>query len=155
MPSFFSFGQPQEPLAEVDDTLPSPSSLTKALNATVNDNAGKSIPFSSVLTGRRTLVTFVRHHHCGMCFEFVRGLSKDPYLSTLSGTKEGPQVIVIGHGGWEGIDKYKERTECAFEMYVDPRKGVYNGLGMTSKLFGGKPPKDHEPVSSQLLRHEL
>lgn len=129
------FGLGKKP-DDVDDTLPSSSATSSALDTTIEDDSGKPVALGSILNGRRTLVTFVRHHHCGMCFEFVRALSNDPYLSTLSGNTEGPQVVVIGHGEWKGIEKYKERSGCKFEMYVDVPKKVYTALGMTRKYLG-------------------
>lgn len=135
---------------EVTDALPTPDELEKALASHVETSTGESVPLSDLVApGRRTLLTFVRHHHCGICHEFVRSLGRDSFIGTLHAAAGGDdddaakgeqqcQVVVVGHGPWKGIETYKQRSECKFDMVVDHEaKGAYQHLGLTRSTLGG------------------
>lgn len=138
---------------EVTDALPTPDELEKALASHVETATGESVPLSDLVApGKRTLLTFVRHHHCGICHEFVRALGRDAFIGTLhaatagggdddgaaKGGQQQCQVVVVGHGPWNGIETYKQRSECKFDMVVDHEaKGAYQHLGLTRSTLGG------------------
>jgi peroxiredoxin len=122
----------------VDDVPPTADALAKAASYSVQDADGKEHTLSSLLsTQERTLVIFVRHHHCGFCVEYVRACGKDERLKATTTTEKAKtKVIVIGHGSYEGINRYKEVSESPFEMYVDSEKNVYTALGLTRRTLG-------------------
>lgn len=136
---------------KVDDTLPTPQELDAALSCDVETSTGESLPLShfvkpqpqdgAAAAKKRTLLTFVRHHRCGICHEFIRALGKDAFLASLSTDPEAAskyQVIIVGHGPWRGIETYKQRSDCKFEMVVDHEaKGAYRQLGLTRSTLTG------------------
>ncbi|UZJ53549.1 hypothetical protein CBS101457_002869 [Exobasidium rhododendri] len=130
----------------VDDVLPTADALAKAGSSSVQDADGKEHTLSSLLdTQMRTLVIFVRHHHCGFCVEYVRACANEEKLKVTTSTEMSKtKAIVIGHGSYEGINRYKEVSDCPFEMYVDSKKGVYTALGLTRR-FLGKTEESKEP----------
>jgi hypothetical protein len=147
----------------VDDKLPSDDEVKQALDCSVKDSIGMPHLLSSLMSShRRTILVFVRHHHCGMCIEYVRSISKSEKLrstytstthrgrpSTSMSTSESTksvaspasdvQVIVIGHGSHQGINRYKEMSDCVFDMYTDEDKKVYSCLGLTRRFLGQTP----------------
>ena len=134
LPAMFS----KDKAAVVDDTLPSEDAVSQALACSVHDGKGNAHLLSSLVSKHpRTIIVFVRHHHCGVCMEYVRLCSKNDRLHST--TKEGEaqtQVIVIGHGTWEGIDRYRKLSDCAFNMYSSQDQRVYTALGMTRRFLG-------------------
>ena len=125
----------------VDDVPPPADVLAKALALPVQDASGEEHTLASIV-GRhqRSVIVFVRHHHCGFCVEYVRECGANEKLkATVGSGEEGPQVVVIGHGGYEGINRYKEVSDCPFDMYVDSEKRIYNVLGLTRRFLGKTP----------------
>lgn len=125
----------------VDDSIPSPKAVAQAMNCSVKDSRGESHLLSALVkTHKRTIFIMVRHHHCQMCMMYIRLASKrllsNP--STSKDSEETTQVIVIGHGSWQGIQRYKETSNCAFEMYSDEEKNIYKALGMTRRFLGNR-----------------
>jgi peroxiredoxin len=85
----------------------------------------------------RTILIFTRHLHCGFCIEYVRACGKSETLkSTATDAESKVKVFVISHGSYEGINRYKEVSECPFEMYVDSEKKLYTALGLTRRFLG-------------------
>lgn len=119
----------------VDDTLPSAKAVAQAMDCSVKDSKGESHLLSALVKShKRTIFILVRHHHCGLCMQYIR-LASEKLIATSS--KESDiQTIVIGHGSWQGIQRYKETSNCVFEMYSDEDKNIYKALGMTRRFLG-------------------
>lgn len=121
--------------APVDDVPPTADTLSKAGSLLVQDEEGKEHSFSSLFSGhQQTCLIWIRHHHCGFCQEYVRTCAKN---ATFQNTKT--KVIVIGHGSYEGIKRYKQVSECPFDMFVDSQKKLYTALGLTRRFMGKDP----------------
>lgn len=127
-----------KPGQSVDDTLPNRDVVQRVFGLSVKDADGIEHPIQS-LVAQHVILVFVRHHHCGMCMHYIADLAQDQRFASGS-----TKVIVIGHGSYQGIQRYKEVSKCPFEMYVDETKQVYEALGLTRRFLG----KDHsEEVS--------
>lgn len=127
--------------AAVNNELPSSNAVAEALDLPVQDGKGDQHSLRSLIEGyRRSVVIFVRHNHCGACMRFVALLGENAALKATT-TDESPRaertkVVVIGHGSYEGIGRYKEVSEMPFDMYVDSTKRVQKALGMNRRYLG-------------------
>lgn len=131
------FGAP----TPIDDAHPTPEQLAKAKALHVQNSKGQSIPFGEVLNNRPTVLVLIRHNHCGFCVSYCAALAAQPAFAATVGKSEGPQVIIFGHGGWKGIDRYREVSGIKFDMYVDTSKKVYEALGVTRTSLDVGDPK--------------
>jgi hypothetical protein len=129
------------PPDQVDDRLPDAKDLDSALDLAVQDRAGKEHILRSLLQGYlRTIIVFVRHNHCGACHAFVSSMQSNETLRKTCSEEERSkskeqrtQVLVIGHGSYEGIDRYNELSDNPFDMYVDSTKRIHKALGLTRR----------------------
>jgi len=131
---FFSSSTP----APVNDEPASSDALAKAGSLSLQDASGKEHTLSSLLSAQsRTILLFIRHHHCGFCVEYIRACANDEKIkATTTNPDSKTKVIVIGHGGYEGINRYKEVSDCPFDMYVDSQKKIYDALGLNRRFLG-------------------
>lgn len=88
--------------------------------------------------GRKTVVFCIRTFWCGQCQDYT--LASLSQLDPAAIHAQGLNVIVIAHGSWKIIKRYREVLKCPFPIYVDQSRRLYRLLGMT-KLSGdfGKP----------------
>lgn len=122
--------------APVDDSIPNKENVARALEASVHDSKGELHQLSSILKDRRTIIIFIRHNHCGMCMEYIKSCGKDETLRSTTKDQTGTQVIIIGHGSWQGIELYRKNTETPFEIYMDEEKNVFEALGLNRRFLG-------------------
>ncbi|KAI0910027.1 AhpC/TSA antioxidant enzyme-domain-containing protein [Ustulina deusta] len=129
---------------ETNNEIPSPQVLKAIENYTVFDHAGKTHPFKSLYSGhnvaRRILVIFVRHFFCGNCQEYLRALSTSITPAALLGLPVSTFIAVVGCGAHELIDSYVRETGCAFPVYADPTRRLYQELGMARTFSMGPRP---------------
>ncbi|KAK3359074.1 AhpC/TSA antioxidant enzyme-domain-containing protein [Lasiosphaeria hispida] len=129
---------------ETNNELPSPETLARIENYIVLDRDGKSHSFKSLYTGkhvaRRVLLIFVRHFFCGNCQEYLRALSASITPSSLLRLPISTFIAVIGCGDPGLIDMYTTETGCPFPVYADPRRKLYDALGMIRTLALGSRP---------------
>ncbi|KAK0720736.1 AhpC/TSA antioxidant enzyme-domain-containing protein [Lasiosphaeris hirsuta] len=129
---------------ETDNELPSPETLRRIENYIVLDRDGKSHSFKSLYSGkhvaRRVLLIFVRHFFCGNCQEYLRTLSASITPSSLLRLPISTFIAVIGCGDPGLIDMYTTETGCPFPVYADPRRKLYDALGMIRTLALGSRP---------------
>jgi peroxiredoxin len=119
----------------INDDLTSDDSVEKALELRVQDGTGIPHSLGSLLKGNeRTILIFIRHHHCGACMSYVTNLSENNKFTQTEQNKT--KVIVIGHGSFEGIEWYKKNAEIQFEMYVDESKKVHEAFGFNNRYLG-------------------
>jgi hypothetical protein len=129
---------------DTNNTLPTPTILSKIQSLLVLDRTGKSHPFSSLHTGphvpRRVLIIFVRHFFCGNCQEYLRTLSAAITPESLLRLPISTSIAVVGCGDPGLIDMYASATGCPFEIYADPTRRLYDELGMSRTLALGSRP---------------
>ncbi|CAK7269826.1 hypothetical protein SEPCBS57363_003797 [Sporothrix epigloea] len=126
-----------------DNGLPSKELIRRIADLPVLDRQGKMHSFNSLymdFTGR-TLVIFVRHFFCGNCQEYLRILSKAIPLELLAKADTPTRIMVVGCGDPALIDFYVEASSCAYPVYADPTRRLYDELGMVSTLAMGAPPR--------------
>lgn len=75
--------------------------------------------------------------------EYIRSCNQDEKLKSTSVAGDDSaskvQILVIGHGSHEGIPRYKEMSDCVFDMYSDEDKKIYSSLGLTRRFLGDTP----------------
>jgi L-rhamnose 1-dehydrogenase len=122
----------------VNDTPPSAETLAKAKSLPLQDAEGNEHLVSSLMgDSKKLLIIFLRHLHCGFCREYVRACGKNEVLrATTTGENKSLKVVVISHGSYEGINRYKEVSDCPFDMYVDSNKNFYTAFGLTRRYMG-------------------
>jgi hypothetical protein len=123
--------------------IPSESTVTAIADLPVLDKDGGKVPFKSLYSpeGHRTLLIFIRHFYCGLCEDYVRALSKDLPPTLLSTTVPPTKLIIIGSGAPDLIQSYKDRTNCAFEIYTDPTRDISKKLDLQVNLKTGQKPQ--------------
>lgn len=114
--------------------LPSAAELDAAADLNVLRADGTSVPFRSVYSAqcvaRRVLVIFVRHFFCGNCQEYLRTITQDLTPETLLSLPIPTTMAVIGCGSPDLIPMYTSLTGCRFPIYADPRRALFDALGM-------------------------
>jgi peroxiredoxin len=133
------------------------SSLTSippaATSLPVLDVNGTSHPFSTLYTSdnpnEQTLVVFIRHFFCGVCKEYVSGLSQSDGITPNELSTVNKRLIIIGCGQSKLIEQYAKDTNCPFPIYVDPTRKLYDALGMIRTLSLGDKKPDY--VKSSFL----
>jgi len=146
-----------------DNNIPSAETLKRIENYMVLDKDGRSHSFKSLYSGshaaRRVLVIFVRHFFCGVSFLSSSSLSTDvannphqqcqEYLRQLSASITPEALLrlpvstfiaVVGCGDPGLIEMYAAETGCPFPIYADPRRKLYDELGMIRTLALGQRP---------------
>ncbi|KAL9125459.1 MAG: hypothetical protein Q9217_005344 [Psora testacea] len=142
----------------VNDNLPTIPDLEEAGKIEVFDKDKKRRTFKSLHAGSKedkmkVLVVFIRHFFCGNCQEYVRMLSQSIPPSQLSTLQPPTEIIVVGCGQPDLIPMYEKTTNCAFPVYADPSKKLYDILGMIRTLNLGK--KSPEYMQESMLRAVL
>lgn len=122
----------------VDESLPTPAQLAEADECEIFDKDSKPLKFSSIrFSSKTTIVLFVRHWGCGLCSGYLDEVIRKfkPLFEEGSEESKRIQLIVIGHGGPEGIERYRKfagNIKC--EIYADPEKKLYKALGIVNQL---------------------
>ncbi|KAK5014106.1 hypothetical protein LTR60_003529 [Cryomyces antarcticus] len=126
-----------------------------AASLPIYDATGQSQPFSSLYTpspsssssssssgsASRHLIIFVRHFFCGNCQDFIRALSAAITPAGLAALPTRTTLTIIGCGASDLIPMYAHATHCAFPLFADPDRAIYDALGMTRTLnLGPKRP---------------
>ncbi|KAL8744194.1 MAG: hypothetical protein Q9190_003541 [Brigantiaea leucoxantha] len=150
--AILTLAKPNEPTGDfagdiaVTNHPPSRSDLEKVADLPVLDPEGNPHTFKSLYASnpaiKQTLVIFIRHFFCGNCQEYLRSLSTSVTPSTLSSLDTPTQIVIVGCGQPDLIPMYIKETECAYPVYADPTKALYQKLGMIRTLsLGGKHPE--------------
>ncbi|KAL9103022.1 MAG: hypothetical protein Q9163_001881 [Psora crenata] len=131
---------------------PSKTDLAKAGEVEVFDKDEKRYTFKSLYADdgerkRRVLVVFIRHFFCGNCQEYLRSLSQSLPPSQLAALPLPTEIIVIGCGQPRLIPMYQKTSECAYPIYVDTSRKLYQILGMTRTLKMGNKMPEYMQVS--------
>ncbi|CAM1500597.1 Fc.00g097590.m01.CDS01 [Cosmosporella sp. VM-42] len=139
-----------------NNEIPSPQALQKIENYVVLDRHGKTHTFKSLYTGsnvaRRVLIIFVRHFFCGNCQEFLRSLSESITPDALLQLPVSTFIAVVGCGDPSLIDMYVSETNCPFPVYTDPKRSLFDALGMTKTLsMGAKPAYMKKAMSRSII----
>lgn len=124
-----SQGRPQ------GDPLPSASDLEALKTLTVTDKDNKSHSINDFIkSSERVILVFIRHFFCGNCQQYVTALSSSlppKYLSSLSAPTK---LLIIGCGEPKNIPQYYAETGCAFDIYADRDREIYDKLGFVCNL---------------------
>ncbi|CAK7204548.1 hypothetical protein SEUCBS139899_007306 [Sporothrix eucalyptigena] len=125
-----------------DNKIPSKDTLKRVADMPILDREGKTHTFKSLYEEHigRTLILFVRHFFCGNCQEYLRILSQAIPPAALINAPTPTQIIVVGCGDPSLIDLYLEASSCAYPVYADPTRRLYDELGMVSTLALGSAP---------------
>ncbi|KAF9528132.1 hypothetical protein CPB83DRAFT_854955 [Crepidotus variabilis] len=119
-------------------TITTPATGSSSLDeATVREIAAlkvlnskqEEVIFGSIFEHQRTLVIFVRHFFCGSCQAYVTQLCNLVPQENLD--KSGIRVVLIGSGGPEVFDYYREATGFRGDIYTNPTTELYRALRMT------------------------
>lgn len=62
-------------------------------------------------------------------------------LADLAKAPTPTQIVVVGCGDPSLIDMYVEAAQCAYPVYADPTRRLYDEFGMVCTLAMGAPPK--------------
>ncbi|XP_057687648.1 peroxiredoxin-like 2C isoform X3 [Corythoichthys intestinalis] len=122
------------PLVSVD--------LREVEDCVIYDRHGTCIPFKSLFQDRKSIIIFVRNFLCYSCKEYVDDLSKIPEV-ILKGA--GVSLVVIGQSAHHHIQPFCSLTGYAHEIYVDPKRIIYQKLGMKreAKFTDSAQPSPH------------
>ncbi|XP_041855403.1 peroxiredoxin-like 2C [Melanotaenia boesemani] len=101
--------------------------LKEAEDCLIYDRHGVSIPFKSLYQDKKSVIIFVRNFLCYSCKEYVDDLSKVPREALEDA---GIRLIVIGQSAHHHIEPFCLLTGYPYEMYVDPKRRIYQKLGM-------------------------
>lgn len=124
-----------------------------ATSLPVLDLNGTSHPFSTLYTtdnpNQQTLLIFIRHFFCGICKEYISGLSQTDGITPNELSAVNKRLIIISCGQPNLIEQYAKDTNCPFPIYVDPTQKLYDALGMIRTLSLGDKKPDY--VKSSFL----
>ena len=76
-----------------------------------------------------------------MCQDFLRHLSSLINPKELSALSPQASLTIVGCGEPQLIEDYISKSQCAFPVYADPSRRLYDLLGMTSTLAAGSKPE--------------
>ncbi|KAG9255797.1 AhpC/TSA antioxidant enzyme-domain-containing protein [Emericellopsis atlantica] len=129
---------------KTNNELPSLGTIREIEDYIVLDRHGRSHAFKSLYSGnnvaRRVMVIFIRHFYCGMCQDYIRTLSETITPDSLLALPLSTFIVIVGCGDSAFIDDYAKTTKCQFPIYTDPKRSLYDALGMQQTLnLGGKP----------------
>lgn len=82
-----------------------------------------------------------------MCQEYLRKLSQSFNPRSLGALATPAQLIVIGCGEPDLINEYAARSECAFPIFSDRSRTLYEAFGMVSTAALGPKPQYQSDVS--------
>ncbi|GAB7337619.1 hypothetical protein MBLNU457_g2917t1 [Dothideomycetes sp. NU457] len=124
-----SQGRPQ------GDPLPSASDLEALKTLSVIDKDNESHTISDLITSSdRVILVFIRHFFCGNCQQYVTALSSSLPPKHLSSLSVPTKLIIIGCGEPKNIPGYYPETNCAFDIYADRDRKIYDKLGFVCNL---------------------
>ncbi|KAK9238960.1 AhpC/TSA antioxidant enzyme-domain-containing protein [Lipomyces kononenkoae] len=131
---------------EITDELPSQDQLKSAAVIPIFNGNGQELAFgdlfSSADSGKRTImVIFIRHFFCGSCQSYIRTLSAS--IPSPDSLPTGTSLVIIGCGSHTLIPMYAKETACAFPIYSDPSRRLFDILGMTRNLSLGEDAPDY------------
>lgn len=75
-----------------------------------------------------------------MCQDFLRSLNATLSPSDLAALPVPTTLTIIGCGDPSLLKDYAANSKCAFPIYADPSRELYDKLGMTSTLNSGAQP---------------
>lgn len=112
--------------------LPSDDTLKDIAKVVLLDRNRNKVTFKELVNDashRRTVVVFIRHFFCGMCYGYVRNLSADLMPGKLEAMPTPTRLVIIGCGDPILIPQYIKETDCPFEIYADTSRKLYTQLG--------------------------
>lgn len=75
-----------------------------------------------------------------MCQDYIRTLSETITPDALLALPVSTFIVIVGCGDSAFIEDYAKATNCQFPIYTDPKRSLYDALGMQQTLnLGGKP----------------
>ncbi|KAJ3502830.1 hypothetical protein NMY22_g18453 [Coprinellus aureogranulatus] len=133
--------------------IPTAEELAKVGGLDVLDADGKGVKFGSLFEKEKAVVVFIRHFACGLCHAYVENLVRVPKESLDAAQA---RIIVIGCGEAQFINTTRvrngsssscnihallcatktETTGFTGDIYADPSRKVFRGLGMIENLKG-------------------
>ncbi|KAJ5083465.1 hypothetical protein N7456_012892 [Penicillium angulare] len=129
-------------------------SLHEAYELEIQSKEGKRLRFGELIAGKgdsvTTIVVFVRHFFCVYDQSYVRTLASQMMqnlLSTLPGSANPAQVIIIGCGDHSLIVPYMEETGTELPIYSDSSGELYEKLQMTRTMDGFTTPPPYTEAS--------
>ncbi|KAL3463114.1 hypothetical protein BJX64DRAFT_287605 [Aspergillus heterothallicus] len=126
------------------DKVPSADLLAKVVSHPVLDRNGKEHQFQDLYAGpdasERTLIVFVRHFFCRSCQEYLARLSAALPDSALESISPPTSIVVIGCGVPDLIPYYATQSSTTYQIYTDPSRKLYEGLGMITSWEVGEQP---------------
>ncbi len=130
-----------------------PSVPPAAISIPVLDSKGTSHLFSTLYTSddhnQQTLFIFIRHFFCGICKEYISGLSQAGGITPNELSAANKRLIIIGCGQPSLIEQYVKDTDCPYPIYADPTQKLYDAFGMIRTLSLGDKKPDY--VKSSFL----
>ncbi|XP_012725455.2 peroxiredoxin-like 2C isoform X1 [Fundulus heteroclitus] len=93
----------------------------------IYDRRGESFHFKNLYQDSKSVIIFVRNFLCYSCKEYVDDLSKVPRGAL---EEAGIRLVVIGQSAHQHIEPFCSLTGYSYEMYVDPKRSIYQKLGM-------------------------
>ncbi|TKA70850.1 hypothetical protein B0A49_07044 [Cryomyces minteri] len=77
------------------------------------------------------------------CQDFIRALSAAITPAALAALPTRTTLTIIGCGASDLIPMYAHATHCAFPLFADPDRAIYDALGMTRTLNLGPRKPDY------------
>ena len=91
-----------------------------------------------------------------MCYGYVRNLSADLLPGSLEAMSTPTNLVIIGCGDPVLIPQYIKETNCAFPIYADPGRKLYQKLGFCiNGEANAEPPRYVRKYSPSLLLNLL
>ncbi|KDN44136.1 hypothetical protein K437DRAFT_257178 [Tilletiaria anomala UBC 951] len=150
-----------------NDALPTPEQIAAGDEVKVNDEHGKSFRFGDLRKGRKTILLFVRHQHCGICLSYLTSLNSHPAFKKLAKATayaDGPraetapdtQVIIISQGAWSGLKRYRDfsgpiedatgkQNTNPFPIYASTDANLFTAYGVTRHTLAKGTKQDAAP----------
>ena len=90
------------------------------------------------------------------CQGYIRSLSEAITPESLLGLPVSTFIVIIGCGDPSFIESYARDTNCRFPIYTDPRRSLFDALGMKQTLaMGSKPAYMKRPMSTSVFQSVL
>lgn len=106
----------------------------------VYDRTGAHTLFDSLCTGKTTIIIFLRHFLDYVTRDYVEDFSKI-FPHTLH--EKNVRILLIGCAHPKHIGKFVEDTSCPHAVYCDPKRLLYQTMGLYPQpqdLLGSKSP---------------
>ncbi|KAJ3879239.1 AhpC/TSA antioxidant enzyme-domain-containing protein [Lentinula edodes] len=121
-------------------SIPDTETLSKLSHLEVFDASGNKVRFGSLFENQTVIVVFIRHFFCGNCQLYVSQLSSEYQKLSQVFKEANIDIIAIGCGDWQPIEKYSDITEFpSSKIFADPSLGVFHGLGMDIQTLARTP----------------